>query len=68
MADHRSSNWLDRLLSTPNDSPRKAIFVVLTVCLTASVLVTTSSVLLRPLQKANEERARMALLKRRMKH
>ena len=50
MADHRSSKWLDRLLSTPNDSPRKAIFVVLAVCLTASVLVTTSSVLLRPLQ------------------
>ena len=62
MAENRSSNWLDRLLSTPNDSPRKAIFVVLAVCLTASVLVTTSSVLLRPLQKANEERARMARL------
>jgi Na+-transporting NADH:ubiquinone oxidoreductase subunit C len=62
MVENRSSNLLDRLLSAPNDSPQKAIFVILAVCLFASVLVTTSSVLLRPLQQENAERARAAQL------
>jgi len=45
-----------------NQSPRKALLVVLAVCLFASVLVTTSSVLLRPRIDANEAAARRAQL------
>ncbi len=43
-----------------NDSPLKAIAVTLLVCLAASILVTASAVLLKPLQTANKEREREA--------
>jgi Na+-transporting NADH:ubiquinone oxidoreductase subunit C len=43
-----------------NDGPLKAILVTLCVCLVASILVTGSAVLLRPMQTANKEREREA--------
>ena len=43
-----------------NDSPLKAIVVTLCVCLAASILVTGSAVLLRPMQTVNKEREREA--------
>jgi Na+-transporting NADH:ubiquinone oxidoreductase subunit C len=43
-----------------NDSPLKAIAVTLCVCLAASILVTGSAVLLRPMQTVNKEREREA--------
>ena len=62
MPEDRPAGWLRRLTMVPNDRPLKAILVVLVVCLFASVLVTTTSVLLRPMREANEQRARMAKL------
>jgi Na+-transporting NADH:ubiquinone oxidoreductase subunit C len=43
-----------------NDSPLKAIVVTLCVCLAASILVTGTAVLLKPMQAANREREREA--------
>jgi len=43
-----------------HDSPLKAIVVTLCVCLAASILVTGTAVLLRPMQTANKEREREA--------
>jgi Na+-transporting NADH:ubiquinone oxidoreductase subunit C len=37
----------------PNESKLKTVFVALAVCMTASVLVASAAVLLRPLQEAN---------------
>lgn len=56
------TSWLGTLRSLPNDSPFKAILVLLIVCLFASVLVSVSAVLLKPLQVTNEERARLSRL------
>lgn len=47
-------------LALPNESPLKAVIVTLAVCLIASILVTGSTVLLRPVQEANKERERLA--------
>lgn len=47
--------WLRHL---PNDSPIKAVVVTLLVCVAASVLVTGSAVLLRPMQIANKQAER----------
>ncbi len=44
--------WLRAL---PNDSPVKSIVVTLLVCIVASVLVTSTAVLLRPKQIANKQ-------------
>ncbi len=54
--------WLARLGALPNDSPLKTVLVTLLVCLTASVVVASSAVLLRPVQLANKERERQARL------
>jgi len=55
-------SWLDRFCALSNDSTLKTILVVLAVCLCASLLVTASAVLLRPVQLANQERERQARL------
>jgi Na+-transporting NADH:ubiquinone oxidoreductase subunit C len=55
-------SWLRRLRDLPNDSPLKTVLVVTLVCFTASVLVSTSAVLLRPIQLANKERESQARL------
>jgi Na+-transporting NADH:ubiquinone oxidoreductase subunit C len=41
------------MLALPNDSPRKILFVALTMCLACSVVVSTAAVMLRPLQVEN---------------
>ena len=55
-------SWLAALRALPNDSALKAVLVLLLVCLFASILVAGSAVLLKPLQVANEERARLVRL------
>ena len=55
-------SWLRRLWDLPNDSPLKTVLVVTVVCFTASVLVSASAVLLRPIQLANKERESQARL------
>ncbi len=58
MADRVS--WLKRLRAMPNESPVKTVIVTLIVCLTGSILVAGSAVLLKPAQIANKERDRQA--------
>jgi Na+-transporting NADH:ubiquinone oxidoreductase subunit C len=55
-------SWLRRLRDLPNESPLKTVLVVTLVCLTASVLVSASAVLLKPIQLANKERESQARL------
>lgn len=47
------------LLALPNDDKRKIIFVATVLCLVCSVLVSTSAILLRPLQESNAQMASM---------
>ncbi len=56
------TSWLKGLRALPNDSPLKTVLVVLLVCLSASLLVTGSAVLLRPAQLANQEGERQSRL------
>ena len=52
--DEAAPGSADRPTSS-NDSPAKAVLVTFVVCLCASIVVTTSAVLLRPLQMANRQ-------------
>ena len=52
--------WSPKGRGPANDSPLKVIVVTLCVCLAASILVTGSAVLLRPMQTVNKEREREA--------
>ncbi len=47
-----------RLLATPNNSTSKIVVVALGVCLVSSILVSSAAVLLKPIQKQNEELGR----------
>ena len=53
-----SGGWLQKFRDMPNDSPAKTLIVALAVSLFGSILVSTSAVLLKPLQLANKERER----------
>ena len=44
-----------KLLSLPNDSPKKTIIVALLLCLVCSILVSISAVMFKPQQQANKE-------------
>lgn len=55
-----SGSWFRRLLDMPNDSTRKTVIVTLLVCLSGSVLVAGSAVLLKPAQIANQQREKQA--------
>ena len=62
MADSNQSNDISsigRLLALPNDNPLKTIVVTLAVAFICSILVSTSAVLLKPLQIANKEAERL---------
>jgi Na+-transporting NADH:ubiquinone oxidoreductase subunit C len=48
-------SWRHSFKALPNDSPLKTLLVTVAVALVGSILVTTSAVLLRPLQLANKE-------------
>lgn len=51
---------LQRLLARPNDDPAKTIFVAAMVSVVAALFVSSSVVLLRPIQEDNRERERQA--------
>jgi Na+-transporting NADH:ubiquinone oxidoreductase subunit C len=51
----QKSNFFTELLSLPNDSPKKTLFVAMMLCLVCSILVAISAVALKPLQIANKE-------------
>ncbi len=53
-----SSSTHKGLLALPNDDTRKIIFVATVLCLVCSILVSTSAILLRPLQENNAQNAR----------
>jgi len=53
-----SGNWLQRLRDMPNDRPAKTFIIALTVSLVCALVVSTTVVLLKPLQLANRERER----------
>lgn len=55
MADiNKEPGFFGRLLSLPNDNPQKTIIVAVLLCLACSILVSTSSVVLKPLQTSNK--------------
>jgi len=51
----KNSNFFTELLSLPNESPKKTIFVAIMLCLVCSILVAISAVALKPQQLANKE-------------
>lgn len=55
-----ASGWLDRFRDLPGESPPKMLAVALGVALVCAVLVSTTAVVLKPLQEANKEREREA--------
>ncbi|MFT7413562.1 MAG: Na+-transporting NADH:ubiquinone oxidoreductase subunit C [Methylophagaceae bacterium] len=52
---NQNQGFFGKLLSLPNDSPKKTIIVATLLCLVCSVLVSTSAVMLKPLQQANKQ-------------
>jgi len=55
MADNtKKKGFIGNLLALPNDNPKKTIFVAALLCLVCSVLVSTSAVILKPLQQVNK--------------
>ena len=58
MPETPSGNWLQRLRDMPNDRPAKTFIIALTVSLVCALVVSTTAVLLKPLQLANQERER----------
>ncbi|RLC98980.1 MAG: Na(+)-translocating NADH-quinone reductase subunit C, partial [Chloroflexi bacterium] len=53
--NNKNQGFFGKLLSLPNDSPKKTIIVALLLCLVCSILVSTSAVIFRPQQQANKE-------------
>ncbi len=58
----KHANWLTRLRTMPKDSKPRAFTIALILGLTAGILVTATSVLLKPTQIANQERAQQRIL------
>jgi len=55
MSNRQKQGVIARLLSLPNDNPTKTIMVALILCLVCSVLVSTSAVVLKSRQIANQQ-------------
>jgi Na+-transporting NADH:ubiquinone oxidoreductase subunit C len=55
-APPRPQGWLRRFLAMPPDAVPKTIFVAVSLCLVASMLVSAMAVSLRPLQEKNRQR------------
>jgi len=53
MSDNKQ-NFISKILSLPNDDPKKTILVALLLCLVCSILVSASAVIFKPLQEANK--------------
>jgi Na+-transporting NADH:ubiquinone oxidoreductase subunit C len=60
MADFNPISWWRRMLALPNTSFTKTLAVAVMVSLTCGIVVSVTSVALRPLQQANLEAARRA--------
>jgi Na+-transporting NADH:ubiquinone oxidoreductase subunit C len=55
MAENKKNKgFIGNLLALPNDNPKKTIFVAVLLCLVCSILVSTSAVVLKPLQAINK--------------
>ena len=50
----KKKGFIGTILALPNDNPKKTIFVAVLLCLVCSILVSTSAVLLKPLQQVNK--------------
>lgn len=46
---------LGSVLSLPNDSPKKTLFIAVVLCLVCSILVSTAAVTLKPIQTSNKK-------------
>ena len=53
--NNQKQGFFASILSLPNDNPKKTIIVATLLCLVCSILVSTSAVVLKPLQIANKE-------------
>ncbi len=53
---HENKGPIARFLAAPPDSVGKTLFVAISVCLVASMIVSTAAVSLRPTQEANKLR------------
>ena len=53
--NNNNQGFFGRILSLPNDDPKKTIFVATLLCLVCSVLVSTSAVMFKPQQIANKQ-------------
>ncbi|MDH5358729.1 MAG: Na(+)-translocating NADH-quinone reductase subunit C [Gammaproteobacteria bacterium] len=53
--NNQNQGFIGKLLSLPNDNPKKTIIIAILLCLVCSILVSTSAVVLKPLQVANKE-------------
>jgi Na+-transporting NADH:ubiquinone oxidoreductase subunit C len=62
MADANPLHWWQRFRDTPNETPAKTLTVAVMVALVSAVVVSIASVSLKPLQVANQERERQALM------
>jgi Na+-transporting NADH:ubiquinone oxidoreductase subunit C len=51
---NKNKGFFGKLLTLPNDDPKKTIFVAIALCLVCSVLVSTAAVALKPMQQANK--------------
>jgi Na+-transporting NADH:ubiquinone oxidoreductase subunit C len=58
VAENRPRHWLKSLLDMPNESLAKTILIALTVSLVCALMVSTTAVLLRPIQDSNRENER----------
>lgn len=53
--NNQNQGFFGKLLSLPNDSPKKTIIVAVLLCLVCSILVSTSAVVLKSKQISNKE-------------
>ena len=53
--NNKKLGFFGKILSLPNDDPKKTIIVAILLCLVCSILVSTSAVMFKPLQIANKQ-------------
>ena len=52
--NNQNQGFIGNFLSLPNDNPKKTIIIAILLCLVCSILVSTSAIVLKPLQVANK--------------
>ncbi len=60
MAEPRPNGWLARFQALPNEAPAKTLALAFAVALVCAILVSTTAVVLRPRQEANQRAERLA--------